>query len=483
MFVYPLLTAAAMAGSGAAANLELTIYNSNFGLVKEVRNLDLKQGRQDVRVEDVASYIDPTSVSFKSLNPGMPIEILEQNYQYDLISTQTILLKSIGKRIRLRQQLENGAQTVSEGVLLAAPGQIVNANGGSQYAYTGLVLKTDDGRIILSPEGTIEVLELPEGLISKPTLMWDLFSDDAGKADVELAYLTNQITWDADYVLTLSDDDKKADLNGWVTINNQSGTTYKDATLKLVAGDVRRLQPQPGGMGGGGIYRGVAEMDKAGFNEESLFEYHLYTLGRPATVRDKETKQIALLNASNVDVKKDLVLEGQRSIWRNYGKDYRPGEGYATDPKIKVNVTVKVHNSDKNGLGMPLPKGKVRVYKRDSSGQVQMLGEDEIDHTPREESFNLYIGDSFDVVGERRRVNFRMISPNSTEETFEIKVRNRKKTADAVRVVEHGWREWTITKESMKSTKTDSNTFEYYVLLKPDEEKVITYTIVTRWWY
>jgi hypothetical protein len=370
--------------------------------------------------------------------------------------------------VRFRQVLENGQAFVTEGVLLSLPGQ-------------GIVVRTDDGRIVLNPTGTVEVLELPEGLISKPTLMWDLVASHSGNYDIELAYLTNQITWSADYVLVLSADDKKADLNGWVTINNNSGATYKDATMKLIAGDVRRLQPNmPAGFGGGRGGGGVAEADK-GFREETLFEYHLYTLQRPATVRNAETKQIALLSASDVDLTKEMVLEGQKSIWYSYGSSYRPGEGFATDPKIKVNVVVSLKNSDKNKLGMPLPKGKVRVYKRDASGQVQMLGEDEIDHTPREESVRLYIGDAFDVVGERKRTNFRWINGHTFEESFEIRVRNRKKVTESVRVIEHGWSEWRITRESMQSKKLDSNTFEYPITLKPDEERVITYTILTTW--
>jgi hypothetical protein len=477
MNLLPLL----LAGVAAPQSVELTVYNANFGLVKEIRTIDLRAGRQELRVEDVAAFIDPTSVGMKVMK-GNPLDILEQNYQYDLISTSTILTKSIGKRIRLRQLLDNGRDLVTEGVLLAAPGQVVATEGGGRMTYTGLVLRTDDGRIVLSPSGTIEVLELPDGLISKPTLMWDLFAQAAGSRDVELTYLTNNISWSADYVMILDADDKKADINGWVTMNNQSGTTYNNAVLKLIAGDVRRVNPQPSGGFGGG--RGGPEMMRSealGFAEESFFEYHLYTLGRPATVRNNEQKQISLLNVADIVVKKDMVLEGQRSVWRGSGRDYRPGEGYATDPKIKVNVLVEMTNSDKNGMGMPLPAGKVRVYKRDSKGQVQMIGEDRIDHTPREERLRLYIGDAFDVVGERKRTAFRRIASSVIEEDFEIKVRNRKKTAEIVRIVEHAWADWTIVRESMASTKTDSNTFEYLVSLKPDEEKVVSYTVRTRW--
>ncbi|MDQ2985099.1 MAG: hypothetical protein M3R13_00060 [Armatimonadota bacterium] len=471
-----------LAGVAAPQSIELTVYNVNFGLVKEIRTFDLRSGRQELRVEDVAAYIDPTSVGMKVMR-GNAIDILEQNYQYDLISTSTILIKSIGKRIRLRQLLDDGRDLVTEGVLLAAPGQVVAADGGGRMTYTGLVLRTDDGRIILSPAGTIEVLEMPEGLISKPTLMWDLFAEQGGSRDIELTYLTNNINWSADYVMILDADDKKADVNGWVTMNNQSGTTYTNATLKLIAGDVRRVTQSRGGGFGGGAPEAAAMMrrDALGFQEESFFEYHLYTLGRPATVRNNEQKQISLLNVAGIDVYKDMVLEGQRSVWQGSGRDYIPGEGYASDPKVKVNVVVEMTNSDKNGMGMPLPAGKVRVYKRDSKGQVQMIGEDRIDHTPREEKIRLYIGDAFDVVGERTRIAFRRISSNVIEEDFEIKVRNRKKVNETVRVVEHAWSDWRILRESMQSTKKDSNTFEYMVTLKPDEEKVITYTVRTRW--
>ncbi|MFN8139296.1 MAG: hypothetical protein U0R49_05815 [Fimbriimonadales bacterium] len=457
---------AGLALASAPKSVEITIYNGNFGLIKEVRAVQLKDGRQELRVEDVPSSIDPTSVGIRSLTNGFPIEMLEQNYQYDLLSPEAILAKSVGKRVRFRQQLQNGQQVITEGILMS---------------LGNVVIKTDDGRIILNPQGSIEVMEIPAGLISKPTLMWDLVADKSGPHDLEVAYLTNNIDWSADYVLTLNADDSKADLNGWVTINNRCGATWNDAKLKLVAGDVRRIREQltsgrAGGFGGGGL-----RAKEAGFEEQQLFEYHLYTLGRPATVRNNETKQIALLSAADVDVHKDLIFEGQKSYWYSYGRNYRPGEGYATDAGTKVNIVVEVTNSDKNKLGMPLPKGKVRVYKRDSSGQVQMVGEDQIDHTPREEKIKLYIGDAFDIVGERKRTEFKIIASNIIRETFEIKLRNRKKTAETVRVMEHAWSEWTILNETMKSEKVDSNSFQYVVKLQPDKEEVIRYTVETRW--
>ncbi|MER3413476.1 MAG: hypothetical protein C4341_04420 [Armatimonadota bacterium] len=474
------LTIAGLIVAAAPQSVEITIYNANFGLVKEVRSINVQQGRQELRIEDVAAWIDPTSVTIRPLTGG-PIEVLEQNYQYDLLSPESILAKSIGKRIRLRQLLDSGQMITTEGVLLSAPGRVVNTGDGAMQTYSGLVLHTDDGRFILNPTGIVEVLELPEGLISKPTLMWDILAPTGGARTVELAYLTENITWSADYVLTLNPDDTMADLNGWVTINNQSGATYNNATLKLVAGDVRRIQPSRQFLGRGGAGMPKTAQADLGFAEETLFEYHLYTLGRPATVRNRETKQISLLSAQGAKVTKRLTVEGQQSVWAGYGRSYRPAEGYATDPNVKVNIVVEVTNSDQNRLGMPLPKGKVRVYKRDSSGQVQMLGEDQIDHTPREEKIRLYIGDAFDIVAERKRTSFRRIASNVVEETFEITVRNRKKVAETVEVIEHGWGDWEVTSESQPSEKMDSNTFRYVLRLQPDEQKVVRYTIRTTW--
>lgn len=478
--LHPLLTAGALLAT-APISVEITVYNANFALVKEVRQFTLQANRQELRVEDVAAQIDPTSVSFRSLTPDSPIEVYEQNYQYDLLSPTSILEKSVGKTIRLHQLLETGQVVTTEGVLLSSPTAVVNSGGGGYQTYNGLVLRTTDGRIILNPSGMIEVLEMPRGLISRPTLMWDVAAAKAGLHQVEVAYLTGEISWSAEYVMTLDPNDTKANFNGWVTLNNRSGATYENAKLKLIAGDVRRIMPAPRGGFGGGAPR--MEMAKAAdqFVEEGLFEYHMYTLQRPATVRNKETKQIALLGAEDVAVRKELIFEGQRSVWQGYGNTYRPGQGYATDPSVKVNIMVEMINSEKNGLGIPLPKGKVRVYKRDASGSVQMVGEDLIDHTPREEKIRLYVGDAFDIVGERKRTDFKIISPRVVQETFEIRLRNRKRVAETVRVVEHAWAEWSILSETMPHKKSDSNTFEYLVTLQPDKEVVITYTVQTSW--
>ncbi len=461
--------------SAAPTATEVTIYNQGFGLIKETREFNLKQGRQTVTVEDVAARIEPSSVGIKSLTDPKSIEVLEQNYQYDLISPLAILNKSVGKRVRLTRGIGQNLSTL-EGTLISTPTAIVGTpDGGSQQTYNGMVIRTDDGRIILNPVGEVEVMSLPEGLISKPTLLWDLNSTRAGMNLVELSYLTQGINWNADYVFTL-DGETKGDLKGWVTVNNQSGVTFQEAKMKLLAGDVARApQQRPGGFGGG---RGAMEaMAKdAGFQEEAFFEYHLYTLQRPATIRNRETKQLSLLEGTGIKFNKKLIIDALRDVGVYY-----PNEGEIGTGNIKPVVRVEFVNSTENGLGMPLPQGKVKVYQRDKSGSVQMLGEDAIDHTPRDEKISLVVGKSFDVVASRKRLNFKRISDRSFEQTFEIELRNRKETAETVHVLERHYGDWRVTTKSMEFEKLDAITMQFVVPLKPGEVKTITYTVRTQW--
>jgi hypothetical protein len=431
IFLAPL----ALAVQGAMAdapNIEVTVYNQNFALIKEVREVTLPDGIGEITVEDVAANIDPTSVHFKSLDDPAGVEILEQNYKYDLLSPFAVMAKSVGKKVRLHRVLPDGKKEIVEGVLLAAPTaaqqQTYDPETGAYIQPTpqGVVVRSDDGRILLEPSGEVEVLEIPEGLISRPTLFWQVRSDKAGPQRAELSYITDNVNWSADYVATVNKDDNGLDLGGWVTLTNNSGKAYKEARLKLVAGDVRRIKPR---------YTMAAEAPAADemydssrnrpqFVESGLFEYHLYTLGRKTTVADREVKQLSLLSATGVPATKKMVFEGQRTFWRNYGENYRPGKGSDTDSNQKVNVVLEIKNSKDNHLGMPLPKGKMRVYKRDNDGQLQFVGEDEIDHTPKDETIRLYIGNAFDVVATRKRTDFKVISPNVIEQAVEIEVRN-----------------------------------------------------------
>ncbi|MCO5297644.1 MAG: hypothetical protein M9921_12380 [Fimbriimonadaceae bacterium] len=460
--------------AGSTAN-EVTVYNQGFALVKEVRNVELVRGRQQVSIVDVASQIETNSVGIRSLTDPNAFEVWEQNYQYDLISPIAILNKAVGQPIRFRRVLPDGQIEVLSGTLISSPTAVVgNQQGGSSSTYNGMVIRADDGRIVLNPSGEIEVSSLPEGLISKPTLVWDLFAQKAGPQAVELSYLTRGTSWNADYVLTLSGTGT-ADLRGWVTMTNNSGATWKDAKLKLLAGDVQRIQEMArGGMGGGRQAMDAAA--KAGFQEESLFEYHLYTLQRPATIRDREIKQLSLLEGKGVKVEKKLIVDSMQ----NFGT-YYPSEGEVGTGNIKPQVRIEFVNSEQNQLGMPLPMGNVKVYQRDASGSIQMLGEDRIDHTPKNERISLVVGRSFDVVAERKRLNFSRTSPRSFVETFEIEIRNRKETPEQVIVLERHFGDWRVTNKSMEFEKLDSTTMRFLVDLKPNESKKVTYTVETRW--
>ncbi|MFN8220961.1 MAG: hypothetical protein U0S12_12625 [Fimbriimonadales bacterium] len=472
MFLLSLIAGLASAQAGA---VEITVYNQGFALVKENRTLQLRQGRQSVAIENVAAAIEPQSVGVRSLTDPTSFEVLEQNYQYDLISPTAILAKAVGQKIRFLRVLPNGSRETLEGKLVSSPTAIVNTGGGGQQTYNGMVIQTDEGRVILNPTGEIEVASIPEGLISKPTLLWDLDVTKPGPNEVELSYITQQMSWNASYVLTL-DGAGSGDIRGWVSMNNSSGATYKDAKLKLLAGDVQRAQTraQEFGRRGGA---GGAVADK-GFAEEAFFEYHLYTLQRPATLRNNEMKQLSLLEASGLKVEKKLILDSMQDFGR-----YIPGEGEIGTGNIKPMVRVEFVNSKANQMGMPLPQGTVKVFQRDKSGSVQLLGEDQIQHTPRDERVSLFVGRSFDIVGTRKRTNWRWAdnSRRNIEETFEIEVRNRKETADTVIVLERHFGDWTVTSSNMTGTKPDSETLQFIVPLKAGEVKKILYTVVTKW--
>lgn len=458
----------------APPQTEITIYNQGFGFVKENRELNLKAGRQTVDVQGVAERIEPTSVGVRSLGDPKAFEILEQNYQYDLIGPQAILNKSVGKRLRFIRAIGN-QKDVLTGILMSAPTAIVGTTGqGGQQTYNGMVIKTDDGRIVLDPTGEVEVESIPDGLISKPTLVWDLEAAKAGRNAIQLSYLTQGMNWNADYVLTI-DGTGKADLKGWVTIDNQCGATFKDANLKLLAGDVQRVV---NGRQEQGFTRGqaIGGAGGRGFQEQALFEYHLYTLQRPATIRNREIKQLSLLEGHDVAYTKKLIVDSMEG----YG-NYYPSEGEVGTGDIKPQVRIEFKNSPENNLGMPLPKGNVKVYQNDASGSAQMLGEAAIDHTPKNETISLVVGKSFDVRATRKRTNFHRVSDREFTETFEIELRNRKESSDVVHVLERHWGDWKVTEKNADFVKLDSNTMEFTILLKANSVQTVRYTVDTRW--
>lgn len=463
---------AAVSGFHAASGPQVTIYTQGFGLVKEVRNVDLKQGRQEIRIADVPSTIDATSVAFRSLANPSGLKVLEQNYRYDLINVASILLKSVGQRIRFIRHF-GGKREVLDGVLLAAPtAAIPSSPSGERAQYPGMVVRLDDGRLLLDPVGEVEVARIPQGMMSLPTLVWDVDSTLSGKDRVELSYVAGSMSWNASYVLTLSSVAAIGDLKGWASVTNESGARYQDATLKLLAGDVHQADEVTNDTSDNGL---VLDKEVAPpMKEEQLFEYHLYTLQRPATLRDHETKQLSMLESSQVRFSKRLVCD--------FGNSYPQ----AYTPSVNVHPMVKVEfiNDKQSGLGIPMPAGRFRIYQRDRAGSVQLLGEDSIRHTPKGEKLSLTVGQAFDIVANRKRTAFRKKSPRETIEAFTVEVRNRKATAEVVEVMERHDGDWQVTRSSLPTSepivKADANTLEFKLALRPGEFRSVSYTIYSR---
>jgi len=449
--------------SVCAEEVELTVYNQNFALVKDQRNLDLKKGLNKVDFRDVASLIEPTSVHFVSLTSPDSCSILEQNYEYDLMSSDKLLSKYIDKNIRI---VTKDAKAY-EGIL-------------SSFDANNIVISGQDGlSMIVRPNNINQISfdKTPEGLITKPTLVWEIENDKEGKHLTEVSYLTGGVNWLAEYVTVLDKDDKKISLDGWVSITNNSGAGYKNAKLKLIAGDVRRVQPMLDVARGASMeYKNKAEAPQ--FQEKAFFEYHMYTLQRKATLKNNQIKQISLLSANNVPVKKLFIYDPVDY----YGWNWYYYENDKTTKEQKIKVKIELTNSKQNNLGMPLPKGKVKVYKKDDDGSLQFVGEDKIDHTPKDETIKLYLGDAFDVVGERKKMNFRE-GDHWAEESFEISLRNHKETDIEVNVIEHMWRysNWKIINKSYEFTKKDAQTIEFKVPVVKDGETKVTYT--ARYWW
>jgi hypothetical protein len=442
---------------------ELTVYNQNIALVRDTRPFGLEQGVNEVRFSDVASQIDPTSVHFRSLTDPEGTAVLEQNYEYDIVGTQKLMQKYVDQEIELVAQ--DGS--LYQGTLLSAADDVIlqDANGGVT------VVRLDQVQQFNFPE-------LPEGLITKPTLVWLLAAEQTGDQDVEVTYMTGGINWHADYVVQLNEDDTALDLNGWITLDNRSGATYSDANLKLVAGDVNVIREARAAADR--VFALEAEALPAAapaVEERELFEYHLYDVQRPVTVRDNQTKQIEFTSATDVPAEKFFVYDGAPGLGF-YGYAV-PDPGYGTYSNPDVNIYLQCENEEENGLGIPLPAGRVRVYKADVDGSLQFVGEDQIDHTPRDESVRLLLGNAFDIIGERRQTDFQQLGRDVVEESFEITVRNHKDEDVEVRVLEHlfRWSEWEIVQESAEHIKLDQGTAEWRLPVPADGETTLTYTV------
>ncbi len=429
----------------AQSQLSITIYNDNLALVRDVRSIPFNKGIQEYKFVDVAAQIDPTSVHFKSLTDPNDIVILEQNYEYDLVGTNRLLQKYINQEL---------TATIKEGSTVS--GTLLSASGGD------IILKLENGQIrALKADAVQSILfpSLPEGLITQPTLVWLVNSKTSGDQNSEISYLTSGIQWHAEYVAVVNENDTQLNLAGWVSIENHSGMAYNDAKIKLVAGDVHRVrEPQPRPMRKQ-MYAMAAADESAQFAEKAFFEYHLYTLQRPATIKDQQIKQLSLFPPQSANVEKIYSYDGEYN-----DKD--------------VNVRLEFKNSEDNGLGMPLPRGKVRVYKRDTDASQEFVGEDAIDHTPKDETLRLTMGNAFDIVGERVVKDVQQISKRSRQQTVEITLRNHKKEKVQVLVVEHLSGDWQFIGSTPTIHKKTADRVEFQVDVPADGETTFEYTVL-----
>lgn len=470
ILIFLLLMVIPMVGAqDGSDSVSVTIYNQGTALVQDRRTFDLQAGTNTLDFTDVAASIDPTSVNFKSLTDPDGTIVLEQNYVYDLVGSGALLNRYLDQTIRV---------TVEDGTVFT--GQLLS---GRNFE---IILRTEEGQIIVVAQDKVRDISfpsLPEGLITRPTLRWLLQSAQSGDQQVELTYLTGGINWTADYNVLLNAGNTSLDLNGWITLNNTSGATYREAQVKLVAGDVNRVQPEA-------LEREMDEMvmqmaaDAAApqVEQREFFEYQLYEIQRPVTIADNETKQVEFVSGTNVPANTFYVYDGSPEFYGYYGPvtDQYYGQTGVTD----VQNWLEFSTGEETGLGADLPAGRIRVYQEDVDGAALLIGENTIDHTPEGEDIQIYLGNAFDLVGERTQTNFVLIAENVLEETYEIRLRNRKDDETVeIRVPENlfRWSNWEILNASDTYTELDSSNIEFRVQVEPGQEKVITYTVRYTW--
>ena len=452
------------------AQVSLTVYNAGTALVIDRRTFELKQGLNEIQFTDVAAQIDPTSVNFKSVTDPNTY-VVEQNYRYDLVGSSALLRRYIDEQIRVI----TADGTTYEGRLL---------NGSNE-----IILMTEAGEVVVVNYTNIRDIQfpqLPDGLITRPTLVWLVESSIEGPQEVEVTYLTGGVSWQADYNVILNADESALDLTGWVTLNNTSGATFSDAQLKLVAGDINRVYPQGGG--GGYAYDEATPYPTStpAVAQRDFFEYKLYEVARRVTIQNNETKQIEFVTGTAIPATKFYVFDALTDAYY-YDYLYYGGPvidqsyGQSTFSDIKTFVEF---STDEEGLNADVPAGRVRLFKKDTDGSALLIGEDTVDHTPKGETIQLYVGNAFDLVGERLQTDFQYSGYLQLDESYSIKLRNRKDDQPVeIRVVEHlfRWSEWQILTSTHEYTKTSSSTIEYYITVNPGEEVQINYTVHYQW--
>lgn len=500
-----LIATAAGVTSLLPAEPALTIYNQNFAVVRDVVPLDLKDGISTVRFTETTAHLEPDSVILRDPKGRVTLQIIEQNYRADPVSEALLLSLYEGKTINFLVKEPNKPERLVPGKIIRSGyvphSQLAMRRYGQNYyqsqmaaAYgtsgTAQPVIEVEGELQFSLPGVPRFPKLADDTILKPTLDWRLRADKPGRLDAELCYVTGGMSWEADYNVVAPEKGDLLDLTGWITMDNQSGKSFPDARIKLLAGDVSKLQPDDG--------RGIANQwaSTASFadsasqpvKEKSFDEYHLYTLSNATTLHDRETKQVEFVRAAGVKSDRIYVYDGvfiDRNQYRGYRmENIRSQEEYGTQSNPKVWVMREFKNSEANHLGIPLPKGRVRFYRQDDDGQLQFIGENLLDHTPKDELLRIYTGNAFDLAGERKRTKYKGDSSNHwVDESFEIKLRNHKKEAVEIRVVEHlyRWTNWDIRENSNTFLKTDAQTIEFRIPLKPDEERVVSYLVHYSW--
>jgi hypothetical protein len=480
---------------GATATLSfaepaLTIYNQNFAVVRDTVPLDLKAGPNAVRYTGATRQVEPDSVILRDPAGKHSLQILEQNYRNDPVSEPLLLSLFEGKTIDFQNvRMKDNTQTRE-----IIPGRIIRSGyvpgGPGINPYTGMpnvgseqpIIEVN-GKLQFSLPGTPLFPDLGDDTVLKPAFNWLLQSDSPGKFDAEVAYITGGFDWSASYNLVSPEKGDLVDIVGWITMNNNSGKTFENAKIKLMAGDVNKIQPP---MAFPGMARAKAvgqyEMNAApAVTEKAFDEFHLYSIARPTTLHDRETKQVEFVHAEKIFAPTIYVYDGAEG-YHFYGLNY--DQGYGQTGNKKVSVMREFMNAETNHLGIALPKGKLRFYRRDDGGQLQFVGENIIDHTPDKELVRVKTGNAFDLVGERKQTNFHLDTGDKwMDETFEIKLRNHKKEPVEIRVVEHlyRWSNWEITKKSDDFTKKDAQTIEFRIPVKPDEERTLNYTVHYSW--
>jgi hypothetical protein len=443
-------------------DLAVTVYNSNLALVRDVRQIHLGPGVFPLKFEDVAASINPTTVHFRSLTDPAKLNVVEQNYEYDLLDPQKLLQKYVGREVTLVHQEKDAGSTkwIDTKALLLADNN-------------GPVWKVGDEIVTGMGADSYRFPELPGNLYSRPTLVWTLDNRGADSQRVEASYLTGNMNWSADYVLTVGRDEKKADLDGWVTLANNSGVEYRNAKLQLVAGQIHQTAPPAMPVGKMAI---VDEVRAAApqFAQEAFSEYHLYTLERRTSIQDNESKQISLLGATGVFVEKHLAVEGQTYYYRN-----RQGIGDAVPEPVKIFYRFK--NEQTSGLGMPLPAGTVRVYQADSKGSVEFVGEDRINHTPKDEQVRVYVGNAFDVVCERKQTDYKKLASDTYEMEYRIALRNHKDSDVTVEVREPVGGDWEVLNSTYKPVKLDSSTIGFEIPVEKNGSATLDYRVRVKW--